>query len=166
MIVALTGFMASGKTTFGRAAAERIGWDFIDLDEVITARHGTPAEIFAAQGEAAFREIETTTLGEVLQTGRDTVLSLGGGTILREENLTLLRQHAKILWLDTDFAIILSEIGNADRPVVRGRSIAQIRELYDKRRPLYAAAADYIFPIISTDYAQVIEDLAATLPNL
>ena len=47
MIVALTGFMASGKTTFGRAAAERLGWMFVDLDEVITVKHGTPAEIFS-----------------------------------------------------------------------------------------------------------------------
>jgi len=157
--------MASGKTTFGRASAERLGWDFVDLDEVITAQHGTPAEIFAAHGESAFRDIETRTLEKVLQSERDTVLALGGGTILREENLRLLKQHATLIWLDTDFAIILSEIGNADRPVVRGRTIAQIRELYDARRPLYAEAADIIFPIDTTDYDQVIARLADTLRN-
>jgi len=158
--------MASGKTTFGRAAAERLGWDFVDLDEVITARYGTPAEIFAAHGEARFREIEMQLLEETLQAERDTVLSLGGGTILRDENLALLKQHARLIWLDTDFAIIISEIGNADRPVVRGRSIAQIRALYDERRPRYAAAADIIFPINTTDYEQVIADLTATIQSL
>ena len=158
--------MASGKTTFGRAAAERLGWDFVDLDQVITERHGTPAEIFATQGEAAFRDIETETLGDVLQTERDTVLALGGGTVLRDDNLLLLKRHATLIWLDTDFAIILSEIGNADRPVVRGRTIAQIRALYDERRPRYAAAADIIFPIITTDYEQVITDLSATISSL
>ena len=166
MIAALTGFMASGKTTFGRAAAERLGWDFVDLDEVIAARFGTPAEIFAAQGEAAFREIEKAMLAETLQTDTDRVLALGGGTILREENLHLLKEHAKLIWLDTDFAIIISEIGNADRPVVRGRSMAQIRALYDARRPLYAAAADIIFPINTTDYEQVIADLSTTISSL
>ena len=166
MIAALTGFMASGKTTFGRAAAERLGWDFVDLDEVIATRFGTPAEIFAAQGEAAFREIEKAMLAETLQTDTDRVLALGGGTILREENLHLLKEHAKLIWLDTDFAIIISEIGNADRPVVRGRSMAQIRALYDARRPLYAAAADIIFPINTTDYEQVIADLSATISFL
>lgn len=166
MIAALTGFMASGKTTFGRAAAERLGWDFVDLDEVIATRFGTPAEIFAAQGEAAFREIEKAMLAETLQTDTDRVLALGGGTILREENLHLLKEHAKLIWLDTDFAIIISEIGNADRPVVRGRSMAQIRALYDARRPLYAAAADIIFPINTTDYEQVIADLSATISSL
>ena len=158
--------MASGKTTFGRAAAERLGWDFVDLDQVITERYGTPAEIFAAHGENAFRDLETQTLEETLQRASDTVLALGGGTILRDENLQLLKKHATLLWLDTDFAIILSEIGNADRPVVRGRSIAQIRALYDERRPRYAAAADIIFPINSTDYEQVITDLAATIQSL
>jgi shikimate kinase len=166
MIAALTGFMASGKTTFGRAAAERLGWDFVDLDEVIATRFGTPAEIFAAQGEAAFREIEKAMLAETLQTDTDRVLALGGGTILREENLHLLKEHAKLIWLDTDFAIIISEIGNADRPVVRGRSMAQIRALYDARRPLYAAAADIIFPINTTDYEQVIADLSTTISSL
>lgn len=158
--------MASGKTTFGRAAAEKIGWRFVDLDEVITARHGTPAEIFAAQGEHAFRDIETETLRETLQSAEPTVLSLGGGTILRDENLALLRTKARIIWLDTDFAIILSEIGNSDRPVIRGRSISQIRALYDERRPWYAAAADIIFPINTTDYEQVIRNLAETIQSL
>ncbi len=158
--------MASGKTTFGRAAAERLGWDFVDLDDVITARYGTPAEIFASQGEAAFRAIETDLLAETLQRENDTVLALGGGTILREENRQLLKENATLIWLDTDFAIILSEIGYADRPVVRGRSIAQIRALYDARRPLYAAAADIIFPIDNTDYEQVITGLAETIQSL
>lgn len=166
MIAALTGFMASGKTTFGRAAAERLGWRFVDLDDEIAARYGTPAEIFSAQGEDGFRRIETTMLAETLQTDDNLVLALGGGTILREENRLLLKEHARLIWLDTDFAIIISEIGNADRPVVRGRSIAQIRELYDARRPLYAIAADIIFPINTTDYEQVIRDLAETIQSL
>ena len=166
MIVALTGFMASGKTTFGRAAAALIGWRFVDLDEVIAARYGTPAEIFASQGEAAFRNIESQVLVETLSSKEDTVLALGGGTVLRPENLQLIKENATLIWLDTDFAIILSELGNAERPIVKDRSIAQIRALYDERRPQYAAAADIPFPIQTTDYGQVIRDLAATIQSL
>ena len=96
-----------------------------------------------------------------------TVLALGGGTILREENLRRLRSAgARILWLDTAFDIILSEIDNSDRPLVRDKSVSQIRALYDARRPLYEAAADLIFPIHSTDYVQVIADLAKTIQSL
>lgn len=166
MIVALTGFMASGKTTFGRAAAERLGWDFVDLDARIEARYGTTADIFATHGESFFRDIETQMLSETLRAERDTVLALGGGTILREENLRLVKAAATLLWLDTDFDIILSEIGNADRPLIRGRNLQQIKQLYDERRPLYAAAADGVFPINTTDYGQVIADLAQRLQTI
>jgi shikimate kinase len=166
MIAALTGFMASGKTTFGRAAAERLGWTFVDLDERITEAHGSPAEIFASQGEARFREIESAMLKEALQTTDPTVLALGGGTVLREENRQFIRERAMLIWLDTSFDIILSELGNADRPLLHGRTPAQIRDLYEARRPLYAAAADYVFPITSTDYVQVIIDLASFIKDL
>lgn len=158
--------MASGKTTFGRAAAERLGWDFVDLDARIEARYGTTADIFAAHGESFFRDVETRMLSEALQTEHDTVLALGGGTILREENLRLVKAAATLLWLDTDFDIILSEIGNADRPLIRGRNLQQIKQLYDERRPLYAAAADGVFPINTTDYGQVIADLAQRLQTI
>ena len=166
MIVALTGFMASGKTTFGRAAAGRLGWAFVDLDERIAETYGTPGEIFATQGEARFREIESAVLAEALQTAGPAVLALGGGTVLREENLQQIKAHATLIWLDTAYEIILSELGNADRPLLHGRTPAQIRALFDARRPLYAAAADYVFPITSTDYGQVITDLDELLQTL
>lgn len=159
-IAALMGFMASGKTTFGRAAAERLGWRFVDLDDEIARRYGTPAELFAAGGEACFREAETATLEEVLRTEADTVLALGGGTVLREDNLQRIKACATLLWLDTAFDIILAELGDTDRPLLRGLDIPQIRALYDRRRPLYAAAADVTFPVTTTDYDQVIRDLA------
>ena len=89
--------MASGKTTFGRAAAERLGWDFVDLDARIEARYGTTADIFATHGESFFRDIETQMLSETLRAERNTVLALGGGTILREENLRLVKVAATLL---------------------------------------------------------------------
>ena len=86
--------------------------------------------------------------------------------MLREENRQLIRERATLIWLDTSFDIILSELGNADRPLLHGRTPAQIRDLYEARRPLYAAAADYVFPITSTDYVQVIIDLASFIKDL
>lgn len=170
-MVALTGFMASGKTTFGRAAAKRLGWHFIDLDEAIAARYGTPADIFAAHGEVFFRNVETKMLVEILHDGKrkegkmvaDTILALGGGTVLQEENLRLLKAHATLIWLDTAFDIIRSELDSAERPLLCDKSAEKIRALYDVRRPLYAAAADFVFPISSTDYEQVIRELTAFL---
>lgn len=158
--------MASGKTTFGRAAAERLGWAFTDLDELIAQRHGTPAEIFAARGESGFREVESQELAEALQAEGDTVLALGGGTVLRPENLRQIKERATLIWLDTSFEIILSELGNADRPLLRGKTVGGIRELFDSRRPLYAAAADFTFPVATTDYPKVIADLADFISSI
>lgn len=168
MIVALTGFMASGKTTFGRAAAARLGWDFLDLDQEIGRRYGSAAELFDSKGEAFFRAVETEVLSGILSSAPgDTVLALGGGAIIRKENLQMLREaSAPIVWLDTDFEIILSELDNSDRPTVRGKSVAEVRAIYEKRRPLYAAAADVVFPVRTTDYAKVIEDLAETIRTI
>ena len=88
------------------------------------------------------------------------MLALGGGTVLRAENLRRIKAGAVIIWLDTAFDVILQEIGNAERPLVKGKPVEAIRALYDERRPLYAAAADIVFPITSTDYDRVICQLA------
>ena len=109
--------MASGKTTFGRAAAKKIGWRFVDLDEVIAARYGTPAEIFATKGEQAFRDIETETLREALQSEEDTVLALGGGTVLRDENLQLIKKKARLIWLDTLLSLWRSASSSSSSPI-------------------------------------------------
>jgi len=80
MIAALTGFMASGKSTFGKAAADTLGVRFIDLDREIISRYGTMGEIFAKGGESFFRRIEAEMLRETSADTGNIILSLGGGT--------------------------------------------------------------------------------------
>ncbi len=87
-MVALTGFMGTGKTTVGQALARLLGWSFFDLDCEIERRQKLAVrEIFRLYGEAAFREIETATMRSVLQQATDpAVLALGGGTFVEPEN--------------------------------------------------------------------------------
>lgn len=161
MIAALTGFMASGKTTFGRAAARRLGCRFIDLDEMVTERYGTIREIFESHGEDFFRDMESRCLCEALAAQGNVVLALGGGTILNPGNCAVLRAKADaIIWLDTSFDIILSELSNAHRPIIEGKSISQIRELYEKRKPLYRQIANTVVPIDSSDFSLAIDNLS------
>lgn len=161
MIAALTGFMASGKTTFGRAAAEHLGCRFIDLDELITERYGTIKEIFESHGEDFFRKMESRCLMDALSLDGNIVLALGGGTVLNQKNCELLQKKADtIIWLDTSFEIILSELKNADRPLVNGRSLDQIKDLYEKRKPLYRQIADTVVSIDSFDYSIAVNDLS------
>jgi len=91
-IVALTGFMAAGKSTVGRVLGSLIHWNFLDLDFEIECRcHLRIHEIFARQGERRFREIEAETLRLVLEhASTPTVIALGGGTFVQEQNATLL----------------------------------------------------------------------------
>lgn len=166
-LIALSGFMASGKTFFGRNAAAMLGLPFIDLDEEITVRHGAPADVFAREGEDGFRRCESGTLAEVLASYGSGVLALGGGTVLSEDNVSLLRDAgAKVVWLDTSMDIIWSEIGNAARPLAAGRSREELEQLLQSRRPAYKKSADTIFVIDSTDYDKVSRDLASLIDTL
>lgn len=168
MTVALTGFMACGKSTFGRAAAELLGWDFIDLDREIEKAQGTVADIFSRGGELLFRELESRTLESVLAgySGTDRIIALGGGTVLSDANMTILRSNGVfIIWLDTSFEIILSELSNAERPLVKEKSTEEIRALYDLRRGRYESCADATVRIDSTDYESAIKRIAELAAN-
>ena len=79
----LSGFMATGKTTVGRLVAQAVRVDFVDLDEMVEQRTGVSvAELFARDGEAAFRKLERTALRELLAQKRPLVVALGGGALL------------------------------------------------------------------------------------
>jgi shikimate kinase len=141
----LTGFMASGKTTVGRALADELGWMFVDLDEEIEQRAGSRvAEIFDAHGEAAFRALESAALHErvkSVQLGRPQVIALGGGTFLSQENFELVSNNGVSVWLDCAFAHVDRRIaGETHRPLARDRE--GLKALYESRRHAYARA-DY-----------------------
>jgi shikimate kinase len=146
-LVALTGFMGCGKTTVGRLLARQLGWRPVDLDHRIVETSGLSVpEIFAQLGEAKFRELERSeleqALGEAGVQGRPTVLSLGGGTITRADNLVLLRQSGGvILWLHCHVDDLFHRCAQiTNRPLFRDE--ASFHALYAQRLPFYEAA-DY-----------------------
>ncbi len=141
----LAGFMASGKTTVGRALADELGWVFVDLDEEIEKRaERRIAEIFEGEGEAAFRAMETAALHErvkSVQMGRPQVVALGGGTFLSEENFELVSNNGVSVWLDCAFAHVHRRVSYAThRPLARDPE--KLKALYEVRREGYARA-DY-----------------------
>ena len=141
-LIAITGFMAVGKTTVGRALAAKLNCEFLDLDELITAQQKRSiSEMIKTDGEDSFRLLETKTLAEVLPASDDFVIALGGGTWAREENRRLLNhQNARVIWLDAPFELCWRRIPTGDngRPLAPSREVAE--KLYRARRPVYELA--------------------------
>jgi len=140
--VVLVGMMGAGKSTVGELLAARLGWRFIDLDQEIQRATGrTIPEIFAAQGEAAFRELErelTTRIGS----DRDFVLAPGGGWILQPANPAAMPAGTRFVWLrvSPDVAVQRIRAENRERPLLRGGDpVQRARQLVQEREPLYQA---------------------------
>jgi shikimate kinase len=146
-LVFLIGYRGSGKTTVGRLVADRVGWPFLDADTVLEGRYGrTIRDIFAAEGEAGFRDKETTVLGDLCRM-TNTVIATGGGVVLREENRHALQRHGLVAWLSADPRTLLTRIQGdpttaARRPDLAGGGLAEVEQLLAVREPLYRGCAD------------------------
>jgi shikimate kinase len=139
----IVGFMGSGKTTVGRLLAEEIGWRFADLDEDIEhAQRRSVSDIFAHEGEEAFRRIEHEALCDRVRSirkGTPTVLAVGGGAFTIPENMNLLKENGITVWIDTDYDVMRKRVQNSDhRPLARDPE--RFERLYHERKPYYAQA--------------------------
>ena len=95
-IVVLVGMMGSGKTTVGRQVASRLGMRFVDTDDLVEARAGkTVRDIFATDGEAAFRDHESNVLLRTLESSDDVLIAAAGGVILAESNRTAISAQCR-----------------------------------------------------------------------
>jgi shikimate kinase len=140
--IALTGFMAVGKSAVGRTLAKRLKRRFLDLDRLIEKAEGMKVrDIFAQKGQPYFRQREKEALAQVLQCGGQ-VIATGGGVILDEDNLKLLRDRAFLVCLTASADALLNRAGNsAKRPLLKGAGRKErIEELLGERRTKYAQA--------------------------
>lgn len=136
--IVLSGMPGSGKSTVGRLIAEKLGREFIDTDERITARHGAITDIFARFGEDHFRRLESDVIREIAPLSGK-VISLGGGAVLRQENIDALRLNGAIFFIDRPLEDLAP---TDDRPLADEK--AKIERLYRERIDTYLATADYI----------------------
>lgn len=134
--VVLIGMPGCGKTTVGQFLAQAMHRSFADADaEIVRLAGMSIPEIFARDGEAGFRQLETRVLGELgKQSGL--VIATGGGCVTQAENLSLLRQNGRIFWLQRELSLLPTE----GRPLSQATSL---KELYNRRKPLYEAFCDH-----------------------
>lgn len=146
-LVFLIGYRGTGKTTGARLVAEALGWDWVDADAVLEARFGrTIRQVFAEEGEAAFRDKEEAVLEELCRR-RHYVIATGGGVVLRPANRERLRAAGCVVWLTADAETIWHRL-QADaataqrRPDLTVGGLAEVQELLRDREPLYRECAD------------------------
>lgn len=149
--IILIGYMGSGKTTVGKIAAERKNYTFVDTDEMIVEQqHRSISEIFAADGERAFRDMETALLGQLIAEKREhLVISTGGGMPLRTENQQLLARLGKVVYLKASPVTIYNRIkGDTTRPLLQCENpLERIEEMIVERSTLYEAGAMFIVEV-------------------
>lgn len=160
--IALIGFMAVGKSAVGRNLAKRLRRRFVDLDRMIEKRAGLKVrEIFEQKGEPYFRELEKKTLAALMQQPAQ-VIATGGGAILDEENLRLLKSETLMVCMTASADAILARVGNGTkRPLLKGADRrARIEEMLAQRADKYAQAHVTIDTSELT-LAQVVDQIVA-----
>jgi shikimate kinase len=165
----LIGYRGTGKTSVARELASRLGYEWIDSDDVVEEEAGkTIAAIFADDGEAAFRDLESRVVSE-LSRKRQTVIALGGGAVLSEKNRQAIGPAGPIVWLTATVDMIARRLAD-DRATANRRpdltatgGRAEIEAVLATRTPIYQQCATLIVDTENRTPAEVADEIVAHL---
>jgi shikimate kinase len=167
MIIFLIGFMGSGKTTLGKQLAKRLGYCFIDQDEVIENKFQmSVSEIFAKYGEEKFRETENNVLKEIIK-NTGCIVATGGGAPCFHDNLQLMNTNGFTIYLKVDPEVIVQRLKDTHnlRPLVRNKTEKELldytRQMLTERTPFYSAAKLILYSkdLTVDDIFRALEDM-------
>ena len=168
----LIGYRGTGKTTVARLLAQRLGWAAIDADVELERRAGkTIREIFADDGEPAFRDLETAILAELVER-EEVVIATGGGVVVRPGNRDLLARADCVVWLQASVPTIVSRL-TADsttrdrRPALSQQSTleAEVQQLLEDRTALYRSCAHWAMDTDTLTPEQIADQIAARIQS-
>ena len=163
----LVGMMGAGKTTLGKALAQRTGREFLDTDRVLVERTGVPvATIFEIEGEEGFRRRESTVLADVAQ--RDNcVVATGGGIVIAEENRRVMRESGTVVYLRARIENLWERTRHdASRPLLSTPDPrATLASILEQREPLYRAAAHVVVDTGSQSSNTLVNRVLAALSS-
>ena len=169
----LIGFMGTGKSSVGISLANYLGYSYLDMDKMIEDKQKcTINDIFANQGEPVFRQIESELLSHLSETRKKSIISTGGGVILREHNIAVMRESGAIILLTAEPETIIERLaGDHSRPLLQGDDkVAKVTALLGSRKEKYMQAADVIVKTddrsIDNIVSEVIEKLKEKIPKM
>lgn len=156
------GMMGAGKTSFAHAVAKKLKRPFVDVDDLIEQTQGvTIPQIFAQEGQEAFRELEHEAIASLARES-GWVISVGGGAILRPENVELMRNTGVVVYIERPIDHIMSDVDIAHRPNLRSKK--DVQTVYESRRPLYEQAC-HIKIVNDGSFAQTRHRILAALES-
>ena len=164
MRIVLCGMMGCGKSTVGGALAKALGWKAVDTDQIIQEQYGKISDIFATKGEEYFRGLETETVRAL--TGQDTVVvSVGGGRVLRPENVDLLKKGGVLVYLQAEKETLLARLqGDTSRPLLVGKDLsARLDRLLAARAATYESVCDFAVSVDGKTLDEIADEIVGKL---
>jgi len=169
MNIVLIGYRGSGKTSIGWELARKLHMPFVDTDQLLMQRaRQSIRDIFAAKGEAYFRDLEQQIVAEVAAQD-NTVIAAGGGVVLRPANVAALQAQGKVIWLQADPSVLYQRItgdgaSGQTRPNLTAHGgLTEVQTLLAQRTPLYQAAAHLTLDVTALSIAQAVEHIQRLL---
>ena len=163
MLITLTGFMGSGKTTVGRLLADALGCPFMDLDDLVVKKAGKSIpDIFAQDGEPSFRQLEARVLRQTVEKYCENmaVLSLGGGTVMTPASASLLHEKTVCIYLRATLETLLQRL--AGETAVRPLADAALPERLAAREPVYKETAHVTMDTDGLTPDEVVDEIIIT----
>ena len=162
--ISLIGMAGSGKTTVGTILAEELNYNFIDIDTEIEKQENISInEIFALKGEKYFRKVESNIIKSTLSKVKNTVISLGGGAFISDDNKQIILQHSITLWLSCEAKELFNRLKNdTTRPLLKDISLKKIKTIEESRKTCYNKA-NFTIETTNKDINLIIENIKKCL---
>lgn len=172
MHIYLMGYRGCGKSTIGHSLAERLQRPWLDTDQLIIAESGREIkEIFERDGQEAFRDLEASAVARVAAEEKPTIVSLGGGAILRKQNRAVLEKSGQCIWLrgtaETLWNRISTDANSAEnRPSLTERSgFDEVVAVLAEREPLYRSLADFTVDTDSMSPDEIVDAILSWMKS-